>query len=155
MIIHMHAYTHGGWAHQQWVSTTFLTQKNSQLFLCSERGLNSDHGIHWILSPTFYQLSHIITPTPLMVNGIWGTNWVNKSIFFLVNSEHAVFSYADQNSTSFTTYANLIENYTTSSWGQLCLLPWYAIVFRFAANPKKLVSAQPEMHYACNSILVL
>ena len=29
----MRAYTHGGWAHRQRVSTTFLTRKNSQLFL--------------------------------------------------------------------------------------------------------------------------
>ena len=33
MIILVRAYTHGGWAHRQWVSTTFLTQKNSQIFL--------------------------------------------------------------------------------------------------------------------------
>ena len=33
MIILVHAYTHGGWAHRQRVSTTFLTQKNSHIFL--------------------------------------------------------------------------------------------------------------------------
>ena len=31
VIILMCAYTHGGWAHRQWVSTTFLTWKNSQI----------------------------------------------------------------------------------------------------------------------------
>ena len=42
----MHAYnvcmyTHGGWAHRQWVSTTFLTRKKShKFFLCSWRGSN-------------------------------------------------------------------------------------------------------------------
>ena len=30
----------GGWAHQQQVSTTFLTRKNSQFFLCSWWDLN-------------------------------------------------------------------------------------------------------------------
>ena len=29
----MHAYTYGGWAHRQRVSTTFLTRKISQVFL--------------------------------------------------------------------------------------------------------------------------
>ena len=31
-----------GWAHRQRVSTTFLTRKNSQLFLCSWRGRDSN-----------------------------------------------------------------------------------------------------------------
>ena len=33
MIILVHAYTRGGWAHQQRVSTTFLTWKNSIFFI--------------------------------------------------------------------------------------------------------------------------
>ena len=33
-------YTHRGWAHWQRVSTTFLTKKNSEFFLCSWRDSN-------------------------------------------------------------------------------------------------------------------
>ena len=33
VIILVHACTHGVWAHQQQVSTTLLTRKNSQIFL--------------------------------------------------------------------------------------------------------------------------
>ena len=39
MIILTRAYTHGGWAHRQRVSTPFLTRNNSHnFFLCSWRG---------------------------------------------------------------------------------------------------------------------
>ena len=37
----MRVYAHGGWAHRQWVSTTFTTRKTSDnFFLCSSRGSN-------------------------------------------------------------------------------------------------------------------
>ena len=38
MVFHLRAYTHGGWAHRQQVSTTFLTRK--KFFLCSWRDSN-------------------------------------------------------------------------------------------------------------------
>ena len=34
----MHAYTHGGWAHRQRISTTFLIQKNSHKYLGAPDG---------------------------------------------------------------------------------------------------------------------
>ena len=54
--------THGGgWAHQQPVSTTFLTQKNSYtFFLCS--GRVSNLGSSNFESDTLYQLCHPVTP---------------------------------------------------------------------------------------------
>ena len=39
MVFCMRAYTHGGWAHRQLIST-FLTRKNSTFFLCSWRDSN-------------------------------------------------------------------------------------------------------------------
>ena len=35
LVFSMRVYAHGGWAHQQRVSTTFLTWKNSKFSLCS------------------------------------------------------------------------------------------------------------------------
>ena len=52
-------YTHRGWAHQQRVSRTFLTQKNSQKIYCAPDGIQTS--ALWITSPTLYQLSHPIT----------------------------------------------------------------------------------------------
>ena len=54
----MRAYTHGGWAHRQWVITAFLTRKNS-VFSCARDGVRTSG--HWILSPTFYQSSQPVT----------------------------------------------------------------------------------------------
>ena len=53
-VICMRSYTHGGWAHRQRVSTTFLN------CYCAPEGVRtSGHGIQWVLRPiTFYQLSH-------------------------------------------------------------------------------------------------
>ena len=63
MIILKHDYTHRGWAHQQWVSTTCLTRNNSHKFvLCSWRSSNSGRWCHKTLSPMLYQLSHPLTP---------------------------------------------------------------------------------------------
>ena len=61
----IYIYTHGSWAHRQRVSTTFLTQKTHNFFLCFWRGSNLGHGIHWMLdskSATLYQLSHPVSP---------------------------------------------------------------------------------------------
>ena len=51
---------YGGWAHQQRVSTTFFTRKNSQILYCAPDRIRPF--ILWILSPTLYQLSHPVTP---------------------------------------------------------------------------------------------
>ena len=50
----MRAYAHRGWAHWQRVSTTFLTRKNSQMFLVLLTEFEP---------PTLYQLSHTVTPS--------------------------------------------------------------------------------------------
>ena len=55
----MRAHAHGGGAHRQRVSTTFWLGKTVTHFYCAPDGIrNSVHGIHWISSPTIYQLSH-------------------------------------------------------------------------------------------------
>ena len=60
-IILMRAYTPGGGgAHQQRVNTTFLTRKNST-FSCTRSDEVRTSGL-WIPSPTFYPLSHAVTP---------------------------------------------------------------------------------------------
>ena len=64
----MRAYKHGGWAHRQRVSTTFFTLKKnlllgfelSQFFVVAPDRVRTS-GL-WISSPTFYQLSHPVTP---------------------------------------------------------------------------------------------
>ena len=67
MIILTRAYTHGDWAHWQWVSTTFF---DSEIFylLCSWWGLNSGHGIHWVLNMMLYQLSHPLSCSKLVID---------------------------------------------------------------------------------------
>ena len=55
----MRAYTHGGGAHRQQISTTFWLGKTLTNFSCAtDRIRTSGHGTHWISRPTFYQLSH-------------------------------------------------------------------------------------------------
>ena len=58
------AYTHGGWAHRQRVSTICLTRKNSQLFSCAPDGIRTI--VLWTLSPTLYQLSHPVPRNHLL-----------------------------------------------------------------------------------------
>ena len=53
------AHTHGGWAHRQRVSTTFLTRKNTH-FSCAPDRIRTS--VLWILTPTLYQLGHPVTP---------------------------------------------------------------------------------------------
>ena len=61
VVILVHAHTHGGWAHWQRVSTTFMTRKNShKFFLCSWR--DSNLGPLDLESDALYQLGHPITP---------------------------------------------------------------------------------------------
>ena len=61
VIILVHVYTHRGWAHWQWVSTTFLTQKNS--FLCSWWDSN--------LHPLDLQFNALPIEPPRYSSNIW------------------------------------------------------------------------------------
>ena len=56
----MREYTHVGWAHRQWVRTTHLTRKLSQMCLVLLTQAGRTSGL-WISSPTLYPLSHPVT----------------------------------------------------------------------------------------------
>ena len=63
----MRTCTHGGWAHRQWVSTTFFTRKKNVInFSCApDAGGVQTSGL-WISSPTLFQLSHPVTLSLLL-----------------------------------------------------------------------------------------
>ena len=69
------AYTHGDWAHRQWVITTVLLGKTLTIFSCAPNGVWT-LGL-WISSPTLYQLSHPVTPR---------TDSVNQNCTFAINT---------------------------------------------------------------------
>ena len=58
MIILVRAYTHWGWAHRQRVSTTFLTQKNSQILLVLLMGFKPQS-----FGPRVWRSTHWATPS--------------------------------------------------------------------------------------------
>ena len=60
----MRAYTHGGWAHRQRVSTTCWTRKNSHNVVRVPDASGVPTSGLWIWIPTGYPLSHPVTLSP-------------------------------------------------------------------------------------------
>ena len=60
MIFRMRVYTHGGWAHRRWVSTTFLTRKNSK-FSCAPDGIRT-------FGSPVQRFNHWANPSPPLVS---------------------------------------------------------------------------------------
>ena len=77
VIILVRACTHRGWAHRQRVSATFLTWKNSHIFLVLLTGFEPSS---LFVAPTLYQLSHPVTsltcftlPSPYLTSSLYLT----------------------------------------------------------------------------------
>ena len=76
MVFHMRTYR--GWAHRQWVGTTFLTWKNSAFFLCSWWGFEPStlgspvqHSNHWAnLSPPSCQCQSLVKRLWLVIRWV-------------------------------------------------------------------------------------
>ena len=76
----MRAWTHGGGAHRQRVSTTFWLWKTLTNLSCALDGIpTSGHGVHWISRLTLYQLSHHVPNAALVKVGLYSLTRVLKS----------------------------------------------------------------------------
>ena len=74
VIILVRAYTHGGWAHRQRISTTFSTQRNSQFFLMLLTGFEPRS---FVLDPTSVEFDALPTEPQPVTSGVAQRQWLH------------------------------------------------------------------------------